>query len=349
MISKFKLNPEGNPYFSKLDKSLTKKIIFKSYPINSLKSFKSIIAILKIYLSIIVFRPSVVISYHEKSDLINLFLSLFPFSRHRTVSSKRDMGLKLEGAVGSVIKRYNYRFSAITAPSHSIIEMMIEHFNSIKEKSYTIPNGVDLSCYGKKVKDSVQVKKRLGLPLNKTLMISVGWLREGKGHEYVIRALSALDKKDGYAFVVLGEGPDRERLSQLAEELGVKDCVYLMGMQNNVSDWLSVSDVAISASFSEGLSNALVEAAASQLPIIATNVGGNPEVVEDGYNGILVDPRSHTSLKQAIESICSEDETILRMGKNSRLKAEKEFSISSMVDSLESLYKNLSGVKNVKP
>lgn len=345
-VQVIQLNPDGNPYSDQLDKSLTDKVDFKSYPITSLKSIHSFFAILKIYFSILLFRPNLVISYHEKSDLINLLLSLCPFTSHKLVSSKRDMGLKLDGTLGDIMRRFNGRFSAITAPSNSIINMMVKKFNSKKEQSYAIPNGVDLTSYGKNLEKSDEIKLKLGLPLNKTILVSVGWLREGKGHEYVIRAMAAMSEKDRYSFVVLGEGPDKDRLLKLAIELGVEDNLFLVGMQKNVGEWLSVSDIAISASFSEGLSNALVEAAASELPIIATNVGGNPEVVEHGHNGILVEPREHLAIKQAIESICEEKDLLLNMGVNSRQKAEKEFSISNMVNRLETLYMTLSGVND---
>lgn len=347
-VSVIQLNPEGNPYQENLSDSLTKKVKLKTYPLNSLRSFVSIWVLLKIYLTILFKRPNVVISYHEKSDLINILLSFCPFTSHKTVSSKRDMGLKLEGRLGDVMRRFNRRFTAITAPSNSIIDMVVNNFDGPKDKAFSIHNGVDLTTYGKQEAPADSLKKKLGLPLNKTIIISVGWLRPGKGHEYVIKAMADMENNDDYVFVILGEGPDRERLLKLADDLGVGANVQLVGMQKNVSEWLSVSDIAISASFSEGLSNALVEAAASELPIIATNVGGNPEVVEDGYNGILVDPQDYLSIKHAIENICKKNTHLLEMGGNSRKKAEKEFSIHGMVKSLENLYLDISGIDNVR-
>lgn len=347
-VSVIQLNPDGNPYQKNLSDSLTKKVKLKTYPLSSLRSFVSIWVLLKIYLTILFKRPNVVISYHEKSDLINLLLSFCPFTSHKTVSSKRDMGLKLEGRLGDVMRRFNRRFTAITAPSNSIIDMVVNNFDGPKDRAFSIHNGVDLTTYGKQEVPSDSVKAKLGLPLDKTIMISVGWLRPGKGHEYVIKAMADMENNDDYVFVILGEGPDRERLLKLADDLSIEANVQLVGMQKNVSEWLSVSDVAISASFSEGLSNALVEAAASELPIIATNVGGNPEVVEDGYNGILVDPQDFLSIKHAIENICKNDTHLLEMGENSRKKAEKEFSIHGMVKSLEDLYLDISGIDNVR-
>lgn len=347
-VSVIQLNPDGNPYQKNLSDALAQKVNLKTYPLSSLRSVMSIWVLLKIYLTVLFKRPNVVISYHEKSDLINLLLSYCPFTSHKTVSSKRDMGLKLEGRLGDVMKRFNRRFTAITAPSNSIIDMVVNNFDGPKDRAFSIHNGVDLATYGKQEVPSDSIKKKLGLPLDKTIIISVGWLRPGKGHEYVIKAMANMENNSAYVFVILGEGPDRERLLKLADDLGVGANVQLVGMQNNVSEWLSVSDIAISASFSEGLSNALVEAAASGLPIIATNVGGNPEVVEDGYNGILIDPKDYLSIKHAIEYICKKDTHMLEMGENSRKKAEKEFSIHGMVKSLENLYLDISGMSNAR-
>ena len=232
----------------------------------------------------------------------------------------------------------NKRFTAITAPSKSIIDLVQAEFGGIPGKTHAIPNGLNLLDYGKKIVDRNALKTKLGLPIDKKIIITIGWLRAGKGQEYLIKALSQIDDNENYCLVLLGRGADEERLRNISLELRVDQQVFFAGMQSNVNEWLSVSDVAVSSSLSEGLSNALVEAAASELPIIATNVGGNPEVVEDGFNGYLVDSENSDSLKNALTDLFNDPNKMMIMGKNSRRKAEQEFSINNMVKSLEDLY-----------
>ncbi len=344
----FQLNPGGNKLFKEGCFEPNNNVELYLRPLETLKSLTTYRLLIELYKLCLNEKPDIVISYHEKSDLINYFLSKMPLMNHKTVSSKRDMGLKLTGKLGYVMSRVNPSFDAITAPSKSVIEQAIDQFGAIEKKSYVVENGVDLSRY--KQLDSTkrnELRVKLGLPINKKIVITVGWLREGKGHEYLINGLAKLDRVEDWFLVLLGEGPDLARLEKIAAENQLSDQVLFAGMQRNVDEWLSVSDVAVSASLSEGLSNALVEATASSLPIIATNVGGNPEVVEDGFNGFLVKERSASSIEIAFNKLKFKD-VIIEMGANSRKKSEQTFSIEKMVTRLEDIYLRLSGVENEK-
>jgi glycosyltransferase involved in cell wall biosynthesis len=338
----FQLNPDANPSY--VDGKLLNKnnVELISYPLMSLKSMRALTLVMRLYKKCIDFKPDIVISYHEKSDLINHLLSLLPFMRHKTVSSKRDMGLKLSGKLGVIMSKINPKFDAITAPSKSIIDQVISQFNGCEKKSHVIANGVDLKKFGKASEcDKDNRKASLGIPVDKKVIITVGWLRPGKGHEYLIEALYQFDANNEWVLVILGEGPDLQRLSALSEQRGIAGKVIFAGMQKNVSEWLSVADIAVSASLSEGLSNALVESSASQLPIIATNVGGNPEVVVDGLNGLLVKPEDSVSIKLALFKLSQNTSLMADMARNSRGRAEQNFSINSMIKNLESLYLEL--------
>jgi glycosyltransferase involved in cell wall biosynthesis len=339
------LNPAGNPYF-KDNEYLKDNVRLISFPLSNIKSFRSLFCVAWTYKIILGYKPDIVISYHEKADLLNIFMSFLPFIKYKSISSKRDMGLKLDGSVGSLMKILNKRFSAITAPSKSIINLVNSEFNGKKDKTHVIPNGLRLSDYGQELLTRKILKVRLGLPIDKKIIITIGWLRRGKGHEYLLKAFSKLKNNEKYCLVLLGRGEDQNRLVDLSNEYNISSSVIFAGVQENVNEWLSVSDVAVSSSLSEGLSNALIEAAASQLPIIATNVGGNPEIVEDGVNGYLVDSECSECLSNALTLLFDDTLKMALMGKNSRIKAENEFSIDKMVMSLESLYLNVQGMKN---
>jgi glycosyltransferase involved in cell wall biosynthesis len=252
------------------------------------------------------------------------------------------MGLKLNGRLGKIARYITPKFDAVTSPSSMVTQHFIENFSANPSSSIVIHNGTDLKQYQTIQDDSkFELKKKLGIDPNRKTIISIGWLRKGKGHNYLIESLSQFDQVDQWQVVILGMGPEEDNLKHLAAELNISHKVFLPGMQENVSDWLSISDIAVSASLSEGLSNALIEACASSLPIIATNVGGNPEIVEDGVNGLLVDSGSSEGLSEAIGSLLQREGELRRMAGESRRIAESKFSIPQMVEALEALYLDL--------
>lgn len=334
------LNPTPNSFLADGALPGRTQVELISMPLQSLFSMRGMKVLYNLSKIIRDFRPDIVVSYHEKSDILNFLLSRVSICRFVSVSSKRDMGLKLTGKLGTLIKKINPYFNLVTAPSKSIVEKYVADYGVDQNKQAVILNGVDLKKYCRlSGKSREELRRNLGLNPQRIVLISIGWLRQGKGHEFTIRALAKLPA-ERYQLVILGEGPDRDRLEELVDTLKLQDAVVMPGMQKNVNEWLSVADVAISASLSEGLSNALVEAMASGLPIVATDVGGNPEVVLNGHNGYLVPPENDQCLYEAITEIVK-PKTFDLFGENARTRAENSFSIGAMVEKLETTYERL--------
>jgi len=114
--------------------------------------------------------------------------------------------------------------------------------------------------------------------------------------------------------------------------------VFFAGLRRDIPDWLAHSDVYVSSSLTEGMSNALLEAIASGLPVVATRVGGAEDVVTDGDNGLLVMPGSATELHQALKRLLADQELRYSMGKRARHRAECTIAINSIVDKYENLF-----------
>jgi len=334
----YQLNPNRNT-FLKDGFSLSKNVELLSHPLQKLASLSSIFLFIKLLGDLVRYKPDVIISYHEKSDIINFLLKRMPFAKHKIITSKRDMGIKLEGRLGKIAKYITPRFDAVTSPSKMVTEHFIQNYSARPESSFIVHNGTDLNTFTVlSSSEKENRKRRLGIDPNRNTIISIGWLRKGKGHNYLIESLTSFDLDDEWQVVILGSGPEKDNLEQLASNLEVSHKVYLPGMQDNVSEWLSISDIAVSASLSEGLSNALIEACAACLPIVATNVGGNPEIVQDGLNGFLIESESSEEISKAIKRLLNDKSKMLSMAKESRLIAESKFSIPNMVSTLESLY-----------
>lgn len=288
-----------------------------------------------------------IISYHEKSDILNFLINKLPGVSCVSVTSKRDMGFKLSKNLRSLMSFVTPRFNAVTAPSKSIIDQMVNEFKVNSNKVHIIPNGVDLSTY--KITSSEQKKlmrERLKINKDSNVMLCVGSLSPVKGHKYLLQAFSKFSQdvcNRNWKLVLIGEGGLRCELEQEAKKLNIDNNVIFAGFQTNVQDWLSISDLVVCSSLSEGLSNALIEASASGLPIIATDVGGNPEIIDHGYNGLLVKSEDSEALAKAMCDLAVDEDRLNQMSMNARAKAESDFSIDVMVERLQSLYCALLG------
>lgn len=140
---------------------------------------------------------------------------------------------------------------------------------------------------------------------------------------------------------LVGDGPERRAVEQLCDELDVQKNVKILGFRSDVQALLRQSGLAILSTLREGLSITLLEAMASGLPVVATNVGGNPEVVNDGETGLLVPPKSPEAMAAAMLKIIQTPGLAHSMGRAGRRRVETEFNLRTVVMKYESLYREL--------
>ena len=142
--------------------------------------------------------------------------------------------------------------------------------------------------------------------------------------------------------LIAGDGPLRSSISQLADDLGLFKRVQFLGMRNDVAELMAAVDAYVMSSAWEGLPMVLLEAAASSLPIVATDVGGNREIVRDGVNGFLVPGKNSVALAEAMlamERLPSESR--LSMGAVGRAHVSRHYSLPVVVDEWERIYRSL--------
>jgi len=158
----------------------------------------------------------------------------------------------------------------------------------------------------------------------------------------LIQAIEELVKRGDtrVRLLLVGQGPLEADLRQSAVEYGLCDRVQILGYSNEVSDLLSAIDIFVLPSLSEGLPLALLEAAAAGRPLIATEVGGVPEIVDDGVNGLLVPPRDPKSLANAVQSLSHDPERRIKMGEAARKKVEANWSMTSVADAYLTLLRS---------
>jgi glycosyltransferase involved in cell wall biosynthesis len=142
---------------------------------------------------------------------------------------------------------------------------------------------------------------------------------------------------------VLGDGPLRDELDALARRLMVADNVEFVGSQNDVQSWLQQARTGVLCSSSEGFSNAILEYMTASLPVVASDVGGNPELVQPGKTGLLFTVGDAGSLAERVEYLLSNPQESLQMGRAGRRRIEQEFSHERMVHEYQKYYESLAG------
>ncbi|MGO9754342.1 MAG: glycosyltransferase [Solirubrobacteraceae bacterium] len=188
--------------------------------------------------------------------------------------------------------------------------------------------------------------RELLAPAGVALVGAVGRLVPVKAYDVLIRAVALL-KRRGVAIrcVIAGEGPEREQLQRLVGALDCEAEVWLAGLRSDVPALLAALDVAVLPSDSEGSPLAVLEYMAAGLPIVATAVGGVPELIENEVHGLLVPPRDAAALAAAIERVICDRELAVRLGQQARLRQASEFDLAVCVRRLEGLYTELCAAK----
>ena len=348
-VDVYQFLPAGNPMLEDGPLVTEGHVVLHSRPITRILSISYFIFLATLIFHIKVKKIDIVVSYHEKSEITNYLMKLIFGDRITSITSKRDLGFKLKGRLLNIIRYINTTFDGFTAPSSSIKNWLIKDFNVSESKIHVVNNGVDLSSYAPiKEEELVAVRNKLGVKSGQKLMTCVGCLKPVKGHKYLISAFAEFLNiyKGQWKLILLGDGELRQELEKQAMELGISENICFLGYQTNVHEWLSISNIVISATLSEGLSNALIEGCAAGCPVIATNVGGNPEIVSNGVNGILVEPENKSQLLKAMLTLVGDETLLAAMGNNAREKALTNFSNLRMINSLESIYKDYKNKRN---
>jgi sugar transferase (PEP-CTERM/EpsH1 system associated) len=179
-------------------------------------------------------------------------------------------------------------------------------------------------------------------PADAPTAISVARLSSEKDFPTLLRAAAlAVREVPEFRLLLVGDGAERNRLEQLVRELNLAYHVQLLGERRDIPELLAQSAFFVSSSLTEGVSLTLLEAMAVGLPVLATNVGGNPEVVADGETGRLVAAADPAALAAGIVRMCRERGEGLAMGSRGRRRVEEHFDVRTMMQQYEHLYDEL--------
>lgn len=210
------------------------------------------------------------------------------------------------------------------------------------DKVVTIYNGVNVERF--KPLDSASSRVATGLPLDRKIILSVAMLIPEKGLHYLIDAAAILVKDFGMkdlCVVIVGEGDSRGELERQVRENQLSDHVMFLGRRSDVNLLVAAADVvAVPAVWAESFGLIIAEAMAGGRPVVASRIGGIPELVEDGITGLLVDPGDRIGLAMAIKSVLPNSFFREMLIKNARCKVNEKFSLSPQVAKVAELYRH---------
>jgi glycosyltransferase involved in cell wall biosynthesis len=215
---------------------------------------------------------------------------------------------------------------------------MIEIERVDPKKVLHVPNGIPAPP----PPSGADVRAELGIPAGAPVIGTVSVLRPQKALDLFIRASAQLLRENADLRVLLaGGGPLQGELTELVQRLGVQDRLLMLGYRSDASDVMATLDVAVSSSLFEGSPLAVMEYMESARPIVATRVGGVPDLIEDGVNGLLVEPGDEAGLAAAIRRMLDDPDAARRMGEAARERRRREFTVDVMVRRFEALYERL--------
>lgn len=219
------------------------------------------------------------------------------------------------------------------------VEEFVQQKEAIKpSKTVVIYNGIDENRFNQP-KDTSAIRQALTIKLSDQVVGIVASLTPQKGHTYFLEAAcKILDVLPHAKFLIVGDGILRKELEQKAYDLNIAVNVIFTGERKDIPDLLSIMDVIIlSSHIREGMPISLLEAMAAARPVVATNIGGIPEVIVDGQTGLLVEPQNSQSLASATINLLKDRDYALALGENGKQRFS-QFDSKTMIDKIEELY-----------
>jgi glycosyltransferase involved in cell wall biosynthesis len=231
-------------------------------------------------------------------------------------------------------------FTVAVAVSHAIREKIIYERHVPADKTTTIHYGVDNRYFSDTNNESY--RKKLGFHSKNIVIGTVARLSEQKGHRYLIDATKeVVGRYPNIRVLFIGDGPLRKELELQVNRLGLDSVIKFLGFRSDVKELLSTLDIFVLPSLFEGLPNVVLEAMACGKPVIATNVSGIPEIIDDHQTGILIPPKDSNAIAQAIYQMLQNPKKMKMMGKMSRNRVEEKFSLKQQVNAFVELYEKM--------
>ena len=210
----------------------------------------------------------------------------------------------------------------------------VSGFPFIKHKLVVVHNGIEKF----EILPREQARAELGIDGDELVVGTLAELHPVKGLDILLEAWEMFSKRHNAKLVIFGEGEARDELGELAELLKIEDSVEFKGYTENARKYLSAFDIFVLPSRSEAMPYTILEAGLAGLPIVATNVGGIPEIIEAGISGVLIDPEETDTLFSTLILLTENKDLRKRLGEKLKENIERNFSVEKMAEETSNLY-----------
>ncbi len=290
----------------------------------------------------------------EKAELLHCHL---PVSGIVGRLSARAVGIPCMYTEHNVLERYHPWTRRLHLATWGLQQMVVavsgEVERSVLQKAGSsvpvrvISNGIELEGRRAEVGAGGRLRSSMGIPPEALVVGTVAVFRRQKRFDLWLQAAARIwEMRPEARFLLVGDGPERIAAEGMVRDLGLSEVVDFPGLQVEIGPFLEAMDVYMMASEHEGLPLALLEAMAARLPVVATAVGGIPEVIAEGHHGLLVAFADVEALGKAVGRLAEDPALRQKLGSNARKRVAEEFSIERMASEVTALYRGLLGDGN---
>jgi len=261
------------------------------------------------------------------------------------IVTEHIVGRPYSGPQRRLKRRELERADAVTAVCGAVADSLAHDYGIARARLHVLPNGADLPNLEAERSEARRWRDHFGAALLKPLWVCAARLEEQKGHAVLLEALAELSRR-GHDFkcALAGDGALRGALERRARELGLETRVEFLGRLEEVGPLLLAADTVILPSLWEGLPLILLEALARARPVVASAVGGVPDVIEDGLTGRLVPPADAAALAEALERFHGRPDAALKLGRAGEQRVHASYTWERVVEGFELLYDDVLGL-----
>ena len=245
------------------------------------------------------------------------------------------------------VERWLKKITHYIVPVTELVRQeLLQYSMAYPEKSVTIHAGFDLSGFKNIDSSRGALRREININAGTSIVGTVARLVPVKALDDLLRAAKIiLDKKSNVCFVIAGDGESRKSLERLAKELGIDEKVIFLGFRSDLVVLYASFDIVVVSSLNEGCPASILEAMAANVPVVATNVGGVPDIIKSGFTGLLVSPRNPQQLADSVLHLVENANYRKELAHNAKDTAYREYSIEVSAARTEKLYLQLHGAE----
>jgi glycosyltransferase involved in cell wall biosynthesis len=349
VLSGTQTGPEGSLIADAKRRSIS--LILEPYLVREINPFKDLLALLRIIKLLKKRKYHIVHTHSSKAGMLGrlaAWITRTPVIVHTIHGwSFHSFQLPMTRLLFTLAERIVSSFTdKMIAVSKKDVYKGIKEKIGVLSDYVIIRSGIDISRYQNPIKEIATLKERLGIPKNAKVVGTVTRLSPQKSPlTFIHAAYTTLKLKNDIFFVIVGDGPLRPEIEYTAAQLGISERLIMTGIRDDVPDLLAIFDVFLLTSLWEGLPRVIPQAMAAGVPVIASRVDGNSEIIKDHHNGILVEPNDYHGISNAIVELLENPDKYQKICFEAQKNIE-EYSVVKMVAQLKNLY--LSLVEKVK-